>query len=947
MRTLGVLALLSLSACPAKPPDQIAPTDAKTEDLVGYWVHWPTDAMETRTTLAYASAVEAPWELPLLENDVDAGGLPTSIVYDPDLKQIATFEVKSGAIEQTVLGDVNALPGTKYSTKILALTSKQSLTLESKRVTSGQRTYEYFERCPVPNEAGWSTFGIAPCPIVTPLGGAVVIDRLGDVHSTMGIGAGINACEQPVFADVTRGCEPRLFAAPSFNLASLTVGSDDVIRFVWAAQQGSALNLREKPLRGDVWTDTVIDAQPGTVLRMRSFDDAKGRTVVTMTSAGASEPCGRYDWNGSSWVKSVMHETDGGVIVGGALNDVTRGADGALLLSMFNGLARETPAGFERLTLPNGTVTGTAVRTALIDSRGRVQMLTIGQPVAPVGGMVAGNSATFSLLEGGTWTQFALPTMWDGFLVPHPDGTPRLIISLEKASKQTWVLLTLNGDHFDQQLLNVEEPFGTTPAFYTHPGAAVGADGTIAFTADGTRLWVLRPGGPLHPRSAQVKLLFQGKSGVRIRSTDGKVDCTTDCTVEYPVGSRFEAHVEPQPGFAGTLTCFESQWLGRNKCWVNVRKDVEELVVGNARTPVRASHVAGGMNGVANAFGFGLSGTRGAYQTELNPGGLFAVDGTPLPLSPPSAFATHGLAVYDRATGLGWHTAMPVQADAVAPADDGGAWALVTVSNPTPFGNVMVGTAGKRTIARLRYDANGVATGAVTLVSASSVFISVSGRMAAAALQPDGSAAVVINGTVPPLTDQTALVRVDAAGTVQLVGLDAMQNTSGAVVVEQARTFVAVGPQFGSTKLLALDASGVITGTRTLAGAQLIAVSLRGARHGVMVGSGGASIDLGLGARTGQYFVAEYDAALTPTVDAVAMGSTTFTLLPEGGGMLIERDLVFGLDASLRPVATVGDSTGLGTSQYLAWQQTPDGFAALIAVSGVQSQVFELRPSPR
>ena len=448
----------------------------------------------------------------------------------------------------------------------------------------------------------------------------------------------------------------------------------------------------------------------------------------------------------------------------------------------------------------------------------------------------------------------------------------------------------------------------------------------------------------MHPRPSQLKLLFQGKLGVRVRSTDGKIDCTTDCSAQYPGGSRVELRVEASPGYTGLITtCLEMQLLPSDRCFVDVRSVTTEVPLYIERTPIRRTQSAGGTNGSAVADRFGILGDLTAFGTVMNAGATFVVDGMAFPLLSPAA--RQGIAVFNRVKRTGWHSELPVEADAVVPTAEGGAWAVVHVSMPTAFGTTMIGTVGKLTVARLRFDATGALTGDTTILSTANGAIIMGGLLPAAFVQPDGAAAAAVVSSsgfaAQSVTEQTALAHVDAGGTARLVGLEATSSSNATMVMETGRTLVGLGP---TPKLVALDASAQVTGRRAFTGGSIKSVTLRGARFGALLNNVSASspIDLGGGARTGTTFVAEYLAPLSHVADAtlpVTASALGFAFLPEGGGLLLDYQRVYRLGAGLA-VVPPGDTFNLTLSaNNTATMQDETGLSALLSFNTLLSFV--------
>lgn len=944
------LVLLLVLGCPASKGN-IDPGTAKRDDLIGYWIFWDPSAADggvaqgqANTILGFEKNVDARWVLPLAENTLDAGTSDIGVVYEAppyyqqQLKQVTSFEVKSGAILQTVLADENALPGQQYSTKILELAPKQSMVLESKRDASGKRAYEWFERCPAPNPAGWNTYQGQACTSYFSLGTAVVFDRYGDVHSVSGQGKTILPCQVPTWADITRTCVSRISESPNFYIASLAVGADDVIRMVYTEQQAFALHYRERPVKGDTWSaDTVIDPMTGSIYDMKLYDDANGRMIIARTNLGAT----LYKYDGTGWKKTVGAYTDGGAIP----YDFTafeRDSDGKALLTLALAphVVKETAAGFVPYPVP--AVGSEAIAAVKVDSKGRLHAW-IGGSVVSSAGTNAGNLGSYGIAENGVWKLWPLPIHSKAWLIPKADGTGRAIVSLGKSGKPAFVMVTVNGDSLDQELLDsVPSGGGTSQEPHIRTAVETGPNDAVAVSFDGQQVWVRWPTGPVHPLAAKVKLLFKGKTGVRVRSTDGKIDCTTDCEVPYPGGSRVEVRLEPSPGYAGVITSCDMQLLNSDRCHLNVLAPVNEVVVEITRTPIRRTQYPGGVtNGSAVGDRFGILGNLTAYGSVMNAGGTFTVDQVALPLANPSA--RQGIAVFDRTKKKGWHTELPVEADAVMPAADGGAWAIVHVSMPTAFGSTMVGAVGKVTVARLRFDPAGTLTGATTMASVASASTVMGGLLPAAFVQADGAGAEVL---VSPsgfgaVTDQTALAHIDAAGTAKLVGIEASAAGVGTMIMEGGRALIGLGY---AAKLIAVDASGQVTGRRSFKAGSIKAVTLRGTRFGMLlIGTMPTdAIDLGGGARMGSSFVAEYDASLAHVADATlaqSINALGFAFLPEGGAMLLDWQRVYKMGAGLS-LTPPGDTFGVQLmANSTAAVQDENGLSALLSFNTLVSFV--------
>jgi hypothetical protein len=106
---------------------------------------------------------EARRQLPVAENGIvipASKGVSTSyeaatwgaVIFT---NYVATWGVSGGKLVEDVLADRDGPLQATWSTPIRALTPRRSLTLDSSRDVTGQRTWTWYDRCPVFEETPW------------------------------------------------------------------------------------------------------------------------------------------------------------------------------------------------------------------------------------------------------------------------------------------------------------------------------------------------------------------------------------------------------------------------------------------------------------------------------------------------------------------------------------------------------------------------------------------------------------------------------------------------------------------------------------------------------------------------------------------------------------------------------------------------------------------------
>ncbi|MEO7327071.1 MAG: hypothetical protein ABI193_00730, partial [Minicystis sp.] len=351
LRTSLVSLTLLLAAC-GGDDQSTTPTSAK---LAGYWLN--EDSAKALTVFGFEPGAEAPWELPLDENMVSAGGKPVSAVYQADdftnnpiLVQLATWELSGDDIVQTVLADQNEVPGKQYSTHILSFHEGESMELESTKDPSGKRTYSFHPTCPITNHMGWTRFSGYDCSTGISFGTSMAVDARGEVHvvSTPGGVQGTACAPPPTISELTRGCIPRLSPTDGFFASASTIGSDDVWR-VAKVGMDYMLRLAERPVRGTTWSERTIDPDPqdgGATRSLRMFETAAGPVIVHATTDGRI-----VIWRGPDYVRETPILFEGKNQVH-PLIDATVDGEGKLVLMTEMNIFRETSGGWT--TIPFG-----------------------------------------------------------------------------------------------------------------------------------------------------------------------------------------------------------------------------------------------------------------------------------------------------------------------------------------------------------------------------------------------------------------------------------------------------------------------------------------------------------------------------------------------------------------------------------------------------------------
>ncbi len=191
------------------------------------------------------------------------------------------------------------------------------------------------------------------------------------------------------------------------------------------------------------------------------------------------------------------------------------------------------------------------------------------------GNMVIGRSGTYGILDGDEWTTYPLGLIERAYIVSQADKL-QVVVLTEKSAVSALALLTILEDGtVVSEMISDREPLGVggSPEPFVDPAAAIGPDGTIAATFDGSAIWLKHPDVPFEPQPFPCHFEFSGEGSGRIYSEDGELDCSESCTLDSHVGARFFVKTESEPG-----TELRLELVSPNAptlfggCWATVRR---------------------------------------------------------------------------------------------------------------------------------------------------------------------------------------------------------------------------------------------------------------------------------------------------------------------------------------------------------------------------------------
>jgi hypothetical protein len=870
--------LFLLAAC-SKPGDPIDPATATSRDLEGWWLH-RSDAGSQHSILGLLSETEARRQLPVEENGIvipPPEGLSTSyesggwgeVLYT---NYVATWSVSGGQLVENVLADRDGPLDATWSTAIRALTPRQSLTLQSSQDPSGERTWRWYERCPVFMDTGWHAYSV-PIPGCAPSlaqGNSLAFDDEGHLHAAVGVLTG-DRCVKPVYAYVTKGCEPRRYVLPDFGHSAIEVRGG-VVRLALVTANAQVL-VFEGPAGALTFQQTLVDNGPVPTNGLRFLPGAERPTLLLRADRVNDTPLlTTYTLEGSAWTKRT-----GAQVPFPFASSIAPGGDVVFVRDFAVHRVRPdgTPVGAP-LALPRERP---VPEPPVVTEDGRVQVVLEGRDLGDVlggqGGRVVGRELVFAEWGGQRWREVSLGRGYEAFFVNGPGGVTRLVVSLEKASQPSWALYELrDGVIVATERITSAGAFapGATPDFYTRPRAVVDAAGAIGFSAIGLDLSYRAPGGPPERRPASMTLALRGTGGGRVVSDDGRIDCRGECLVTGATGERILVRAIPDPGSALRMPCYDSAILGGDRCYLELLGTGDTFLVDTMQTPYERTLSIGNPGGSALSARASARGERVLLQANLTTGVTsFAIGATELSLAAPAQRALVG---YDRASGTGWTTPLPEDALALQALPEGGGWVVLAVFGVVELGGRQLGAVNTRQVLRVRVDATGKVTDSALLAEGDSLF------QFAAAVALDGSAVVAFR---TPSAPQAQFARLDAAGASSQgsLGVDAPPQRAW---VDGERALVTAG-----STLVSLQ-GGTVAGSRTFSGVTLSAAALQGGRAVVGL-TLSVEADFGGGVRPPGDYLAQYDAALALTAQAVLTAPAVAVAAFDDGavGMLSNR----------------------------------------------------------
>lgn len=625
--------------------------------------------------------------------------------------------------------------------------------------------------------------------------------------------------------------------------------TDGVLRIALTLLDEQVVVFSRRLDEPDFGPGEVLDAAPGTARALRFLKGAERPTVLwNGTTTGLDATLHRYSrQSDGTWTKDSNDAVPYPF-------DATLTPDGDVVFASEDGVQRVTTEGAS-VGAPIAMPSPRRVTPLHVTPSGRIQYVYAGESLTGPGGVPIGNSAVFADWNGTAWEETVLgAASGEAWIVSHDEGPARVVTLAQSGPASDLVLHTIVEGQVRSELGIASAPFGAGGRpDYVRPSAVVGPEGHVAFVLDGTRIWIRRD-EPLVRQSATLSLSFEGGApGLRLYSDDGRIDCTSDCTVDVAVGERLLFHVDAPPGWQSTMSCYESSILGQPSCFVPIRAATQTLTVTSERTPIQRTLFVGGSALMSVGTAFDARGDRLVLQAEFNPGRTDLVVGTTeLALATHAPFALVG---YERSTGDAWITPIPGATLALAAASDGGAWLVDEVLGTATFGATTVGTPGTTSLVRVRYDANGTAVEAITITSGVNLVAYV------ADLEPDGTlAAAVADGPT------RFFVYADASGTATRTELpfDGMPLD---LAMDGARSVLSL-----DTGLVTTNGAAIV-GSRALSNASVLDVSIDGDVV-VALASAIGPVDFGGGPRTGNVFVARYDGALEHVADVMATSGT-------------------------------------------------------------------------
>lgn len=841
-RLCGWLSLVLLVSC--GPPGTVTPSAATVNDVIGWWFHVDPGPEGGTRVYGLVPPPDGPWSVPVNFSHREK---PISTILYAGSPQIrASFEVKDGAIVETVIDSVDFDPGKQFSTKILSLVKGQSMSLESKNAPGGVRPYTWHERCPLTIASGWSVTATLNYPSYFATASTLAFDSKGRLHSFTGMAGEQNGAfpARPTYSVLDKGCEAIWFTASNARQASLVVDASDVVHLFWTESgvysegPDSTLMHKYRQTDSEQWTtETLSTLQAQRVLKAVS----RGQRTVLVTQRISASAMPRsielFESREGTW--SSTFATVNGTNVLGSLNGAGLDPSGRLWISLHNSslsnrgsLLREVSAGvFEALTTPAAPLQ--LLGDFYVDAAGRAHQIIISGP----------DGAQHGIFENETWRFLRAPSA-EGF-VPV-DAPPWKHFVVTDTAFPFLVLATQR----DDGVSSYEFVSGRTynPNTATSRGVAVGRDGTIAVAETGEVVSLKRPVAPWgQVETVPVTITIGGSGAGRVWSEDGRIDCSATCTLDLPVYSRHRVRADAAPQNVHVKGGTESDGMGAWFAWLDIAP-VPSSVFGMRTSNTFAFEFARSVTPVVIPLSpaTGPLGTitdwdaRGAsiaVSYGSNAGKVFFRD-TEF-TAPGSGAGEVLLLAAGGATPV--VRRLPAAPTRVGVLTEGGARGLFFANRALTFEGTTLGASAAPVVVHVTWDAALAQTDVQTLIT-----LPANSVMTASALDPVGNAAVLVQNGVgfPSLGTnvKTALIWRSSSGLVMVVPFEAnVLIPSPKVSVRGATLFISSGSN------LWVFADGVRAGSSTLAGGEVGpgsptstgALSIATATSGVDLSGGG------------------------------------------------------------------------------------------------------------
>ncbi len=714
-------------------PAPINPSSATATDLHGYWwnLENTTASGPSLRVHGFMPAENALRSIPYL------GMQPTKPVsvfyqgpigYELPIYQIATYGVANGFLEQTVTLDVGAVPGTMYRTQIFEIAPRGRMVLQSSNAAMGRREYKWSDRCfPAAANRTHTYRGnlMIPvdkrCPNPFANGASLAVDKDGAVHNITGVlgnAASAGCAPFPAYGYWNGGCDPVHVQIPGIRNATLRVDdATETVHYAYAALD-DALHYRRVRKGESTWTEERIEDATDAVYEMRMHVTGEDVTLI-VDRTGVSVDI--YRRRNGTWAKTVARNM-AGMPLTVRMADATFDAMGRAVLLSENpaGVGFErTPGSFELVPLPLEGFDAGQKGGIAVDSAGVVHAVwprqNIGDNPSGMGGMVISDRSSYGRFDGTRWETRDLGAMIYPRLALDPRGVPVILAAEFKASAPRMYLTWVERDGtLPTRALTMEPDFAVTASLenINTVALAIGSDGTIAGTLDGEVISVITPRE--WPRNARtVKITFKGAGGGRVMSSDGRINCTSSCTVEAQAGDRFFVRAIPAEGSAlKALPCraaLQGLFGGCHITVEDITRDTNEFVFDFVPRSISEVVHVGLLADSTDIQDFHANAGRMAFLARTISDSV-DVGGRTLSV----ASRTDQYLVMRIAEGAS-ATRLVAEGTAVQVRANGTTRVFHSLLSPTMFGGTSIGTAGSLVIAESVYDEAGQLTSARAL----------------------------------------------------------------------------------------------------------------------------------------------------------------------------------------------------------------------------------------